>query len=171
MSVIQSPGLGPAFEHLYRNTNAEVLAFVARRVPPSDVEDVAARTYLAAWRRFDELPTAPDDRRAWIFGAARNCVRESRRAAARSRSLTDRLGAHVPVVLTGGLDDAVGGLVDIVRAWQTLSAGDQEVLALIALDGLEPAEAAQVLGVSSPTLRARLMRARNRLRNSLEGEA
>jgi RNA polymerase sigma-70 factor (ECF subfamily) len=48
-----------------------------------------------------------------------------------------------------------------------LSADDRELVTLIAWEGLTPAEAATVLGLSSGTARVRLHRARTRLRAAL----
>jgi RNA polymerase sigma-70 factor (ECF subfamily) len=49
----------------------------------------------------------------------------------------------------------------------TLSDDDRELLMLTAWDGLEPREAAVVLGVPARTVRTRLHRARNRLRAAI----
>ncbi|KUL27766.1 sigma factor-like helix-turn-helix DNA-binding protein [Actinoplanes awajinensis] len=52
--------------------------------------------------------------------------------------------------------------IDLVRAWWTLTAADREVLALVAFDGLAPAQAAVVLGCRRSTFTMRLTRARRR---------
>lgn len=49
------------------------------------------------------------------------------------------------------------------RAFGCLEEDDQELLRLVAWDGLTPAQAAQVLGCSPVAARSRLHRARNRL--------
>ena len=51
----------------------------------------------------------------------------------------------------------------IVRALSSLGAADQEILMLIAWDGLSRAQAAAALGVAPGTLAVRLYRARRRL--------
>ena len=48
----------------------------------------------------------------------------------------------------------------------TLPAADRAVVELVDLAGLQPKEAAQVLGIAPGTLRMRLMRARARLRKT-----
>ncbi len=60
-----------------------------------------------------------------------------------------------------GDDDALG------RALAELREGDRELLLLIAWEGLEPAQAAKVLGCSRNALDTRLHRARKRLAAAL----
>ena len=72
--------------------------------------------------------------------------------------------------------DEVGELIDridaerpgraLVTGVTTLPAADRAVVELVDLAGLQPKEAAQVLGVAPGTLRMRLMRARARLRKA-----
>ena len=72
--------------------------------------------------------------------------------------------------------DEVGELIDridaerpgraLVTGVTTLPAADRAVVELVDLAGLQPKEAAQVLGVAPSTLRMRLMRARARLRKA-----
>ncbi len=64
--------------------------------------------------------------------------------------------------------DLVAHRVDIAAAWPHLSPLHQEVIALIALDGLSAPEAAAVLDVSPTTVRVRLSRARRALRRHLD---
>ena len=70
--------------------------------------------------------------------------------------------------------DEVGELIDridaeragraLVSGLTTLPTADRAVVELVDLAGLQPSEAARVLGVAPGTLRMRLMRARARLR-------
>ena len=72
--------------------------------------------------------------------------------------------------------DEVGELIDridaerpgraLVTGVTTLPAADRPVIELVDLAGLQPKEAAKVLGLTPGTLRMRLMRARARLRNA-----
>jgi len=60
----------------------------------------------------------------------------------------------------------------VVAALGRLSERDREAITLIAWDGLQPAEAAAVLGQSAATFRVRLHRAKRRLRREMDrGEA
>lgn len=59
---------------------------MARRAEPDAVEDLVAETYLAVWRRWDDLPVGADRSRARLFGVARHVVhawaRQQHRGAA-----------------------------------------------------------------------------------------
>lgn len=152
------------FNRLYEEHRADLERFVYRRVPPAHVEDVVAETFLTAWRRLDDVPANP---RPWLFGIARNVLLRSIRTAGRWRSLQVRLAAE-PEAPTEELAGAVATRTDLGRAWSKLTPGEQEVLALIAWDGLSPTEAAAVLGCQTGTLRMRLMRARRHLLHLLD---
>jgi RNA polymerase sigma-70 factor, ECF subfamily len=152
------------FDRLYGAHRADLERFVYRRIPPAQVEDVVAETFLVAWRRLDDLP---DDPRPWLFGIARNLMLRSARATGRWHALQVRLAAEPPVPaeeLAGG----VATRTDLARAWARLTPGEREVLTLIAWDGLSVAEAAAVLGCHAGTFRMRLMRARRHLLHVLD---
>ena len=64
--------------------------------------------------------------------------------------------------------DGRGG--GIVAAFNRLRPDDQEILALVAVDGLSPKEIAQVLRCGATTVRVRLHRARTRFARELKSE-
>lgn len=155
------------FERLFREQHAAVVAYVRRRVPEEAVDDVVEETFLVAWRRLDRVPAAE---RAWLLGVARNVIATQRRGAGRRQALALRLGqmtsgrpvAHTQPEPPQALDPRLAGALD------KLSDKDREALTLIAWDGLEPSQAALVLGDSPGAFRVRLHRARRRLRRLLE---
>jgi RNA polymerase sigma factor (sigma-70 family) len=152
------------FRSLHRDTYADLLRFVERRVPVSEAEDVVSAVFLTAWRRFDEVP---DEARPWLFAVARNTMANRARGWMRRRALDVRLESFEA---RGPSDDPAGAAVriDLERAWRALSAADREVLALIAFDGLTAEQAAAVLGCRRSTFAMRLSRARARLQSALE---
>lgn len=152
------------FQALHRDTFADLLRFVERRVPAHDAEDIVSTVFLTAWRRFGELP---EDTRPWLFAVARKTMANRNRGWLRRRALDVRLVAtenrHEP-------DGAAGAAarVDLERAWQAMTPADREVLALVAFDGLTSDQAATVLGVRRSAFAMRLTRARRRLQDALE---
>ena len=54
------------------------------------MKDVAAETFLIAWRR---LPEVPDDPVPWLFGVARKVIAGHLRSAERREALRTRLEA------------------------------------------------------------------------------
>ena len=154
------------FTDLWEQAYPDVVRFAQRRAY-DQAEDVAADTFLVAWRRLDELPVDPDDARAWLFGVARHVMLNHRRSDERRQALAVRL-AREP--RSDGDEDAaaVAHRLDLARAWQRLSDVHQEALALTVLDGLDAPRAARVLGISAVAYRLRLSRARRALRAHLD---
>ena len=156
------------FKTLYRSIYPDLLRFVQRRADRDQAEDVVAEAFLVAWRRLDELPRAPEDARAWVFGIARNTLLNERRGRRRREALGVRL-ADPLATPTGDCDaDLVASRIDLAKAWGALPAGHQEVLALAVFEHLQAPQAAAVLDISAVAFRLRLSRARRELRAHLD---
>jgi RNA polymerase sigma factor (sigma-70 family) len=160
-----------AFEHAYRSSGTAVLGYALRRsASREDALDVVAETFATAWRRRADLPTEPDEVRPWLFGIARLCLANSIRSANRVGRLGRRLAdsfqeRSVPDPSTlheSRLDSRV-----VREALDALAPEDRELVTLIAWEGLTPAQAAAVVGLSAGTARVRLHRARTKLRAAL----
>lgn len=151
------------FRTLHRDTYADLLRFVERRVPADEAEDIVSTVFLTAWRR---LADVPEDARPWLFAVARRTMANQTRGWLRRQALDVRLGSAE----SHQADDAAGAAtrVDLERAWRALAAGDREVLALVAFDGLTSEQAATVLNCRRTTFAMRLTRARKRLQAALE---
>lgn len=151
------------FRALHRDTYADLLRFVERRVPADEAEDIVSTVFLTAWRRFADIPA---DARPWLFAVARHTMANQTRGWLRRRALDVRVGTPTPPEP----DTAAGAAtrIDLQRAWQTLSPADREVLALTAFDGLTTEQAATVLNCRRSTYAMRLTRARKRLAAALE---
>ena len=147
-----------AFGRVWDQDAPRVAAYVRRHVPPDDVQDVVAETFLHAWRRWDAVPRPPI---AWLIGTARKVIANSRRARRRRVALQDRL-----VLLQSAArpsDDAGVLATDRMAALRALAAlpeQQREALLLVAWDGLAPDEAAEALGIRPGTFRVRAHRAR-----------
>jgi hypothetical protein len=81
------------FRDLYEDHGPAVRAYLARRVEPDNVDDLAANTFMIAWRR---LPGEIEDPLPWLYGVARNEVRAHRRRLAGRQRLTEKLMAFTP---------------------------------------------------------------------------
>lgn len=151
------------FERLYRAQHGAVRAYLLRRAAPEVAQDALSETFLAAWRRFDELPADP---LPWLLGTARRTLANQRRAERRVDRLRDRMasrerpaGADAPEQL------ADAELVRIALAG--LAEQDRETLMLVAWDGLDSKQAAEAAGCTRATFAVRLHRARQRLDRAL----
>ncbi len=154
------------FEAVFEQHFDVVLRFALSRAEPETAKDVAAETFLAAWRSMDSLPAEP---RPWLITVARHKIADHYRAAGRR----DALAASLAITVPSGAGDPAEGVVETasVRAALTrLRPSDQEILRLLAWDGLSHAEAAQVLGCSTALFAVRLHRARRRLRAALDAQ-
>ena len=154
-----------SFAALFQAHYRAVCHYIAARAEPDVVEDVAADTFMVAWRRRDELPDQP---RPWLLGTAARCLANHRRSVMRSARVEERLAGQPPV--SASVEDA------LVRAQQgralfaaltSLRAGDRELLLLHHWDGLAARDIAAVLGCSRIVARARLHRAGRRLQEAV----
>ena len=151
------------FETIFRQVYAELMRFAVRRVGSSQAADLVSETFLVAWRRLDDLPGTTGEARAWLFGIARRIALATYRSEVRAQALAVRLAQPGRESTASSHEDGVVAAVDLSRAWNRLSAAQQEVLALTALEGLNATEAGAVLSISATAFRLRLMRARRAL--------
>ena len=161
MSVLTLPGSRKReFSRLFREHYPAVLAYLRRRVPSSHAEELAADVFGRAWAGFDSMRGTP---LPWLYGIARNVMREFYR----TRRETENLDDHELESYAGY--DAVDLSLDISEAFLRLPYADQEILTLHAWEGLDHPEIAEVLGISRNNVRVRLHRARTHL-SELTGE-
>ncbi|UFS60358.1 RNA polymerase sigma factor [Subtercola endophyticus] len=154
-----SPPPHAHFEQVYADHYAEVLRFVTRRAHPLNVDDVVSETFIAAWQRRDALPMPA---LPWLYRTARNVMLNSARGSGRRQALTMRIATHAPGTQTDDVE-ALERQLDLRAAFGTLSAADQEVLALHVWEDLDARSAAAAIGCSRATYSMRLTRARRRL--------
>jgi RNA polymerase sigma-70 factor (ECF subfamily) len=154
------------FEALYAEHNAAVRAYVRRRVDSQDADDVVADVFAIAWRRRSDVP---EDPLPWLLGVARRVMANRWRGATRQEALRDRMMSErsrfaPPASMTHQSRDVLGAL-------SAMREKDRETLLLVAWEGLAPAQAAAVLGVSPNTFSARLSRARRRFERALAAQS
>ena len=150
------------FRQLFQTTYRELVAYARRRtVGWAEADDVVSETYAVAWRRRADMdPVAPP--LPWLYGIAANVLRNHRRGAGRRLQLVDRLKQEP--IGAAAVDHAGAEIRD---ALDQLSDDDQEVLRLVAWEGLSHAEVGEVLGVSTNAVGIRIHRARQRLHAQL----
>jgi RNA polymerase sigma-70 factor (ECF subfamily) len=147
------------FSALFRENYPQIVAFARRRVGPDACQEIAAETFLVAWRRFDSVP---DSALPWLYQVATFTIANHRRREAKTvpYGASSSLDLLVSATTTEDESDAR----DLIKvAFTSLGLKDQEVLRLAAWDGLSSAEGAAVLGCSVTAYKVRLHRARTRL--------
>ncbi len=153
------------FTQLYEANYGAIYAFAARRVGTEAADEIAAETFLVAWRRHDAVPELP---LPWLYGVARNVLARHHRASGR-RLQTQAALAREPTGPQPGFSEPEDPA--LWEAWERLRPGDQEVLALIAWEELSVADAARVLGCPASVFSVRLHRALRRLERLLGADA
>jgi len=154
------------FHELFDSNFRPLLGYALRRVnSPDDAADIVAETMLVAWRRIDDVP-ADGTAKLYLYGVARLVLANHQRGRLRRAKLAERLRLELIEVAPdlAGLSDSSTAIRDGLAQ---LSDNDRELIMLTAWDGLDPREAAVVLGVPARTVRTRLHRARARLRAAL----
>jgi RNA polymerase sigma-70 factor, ECF subfamily len=149
-----------AFDALFRSSYASVLRYALRRLPTrAAAEDIAAETFVVAWRRLNAMPA---DVLPWLLGIARRLILNEQRSDRRRARLIERLSAE-PDDPAQASPEPSQEHRDVLEALGRLGERDQEVLRLTAWEGLTPNRAAAVLGCSRGAFAVRLHRARRRL--------
>jgi RNA polymerase sigma factor (sigma-70 family) len=151
--------------HIYR--------YLARRAGPQVADDLVAETFLAAFAKRDRYDLRYSDARPWLYGIATNLAGQHRRDEARQFRIRQAAVAdpevpgHAERVAADVTAQATRALLG--RALATLTAGDRDVLLLIAWEQLTYQEVSRALAIPVGTVRSRLHRARTKVRQVLAG--
>lgn len=126
----------------------------------ADAEDAVGEAVLLAWQKLETLKR-PEAVRSWLLKITVRCAYSQRRKQGRVVYLDDleQVAGTVPALELEGTD-----------LWSTLRQLPEEqrlVLTLYYYEDLTVAEAARVLGVPQGTIKSRLSRGRERLRQIL----
>lgn len=153
-----------AFDAVYDAFNARLYSFLARLSNSRDVaEDLTEETWLRLVAHARRLQ--PDTRLGpWLFTVARNL----HASYCRSRFLEDSHAAGLLGLWPSGTrrpspleaTEANEAQRRIAAALASLPVAHREALMLVAVEGMGPAEAAEVCGVTPEAMRQRLSRAR-----------
>jgi RNA polymerase sigma factor (sigma-70 family) len=166
-----------AFAEFYRRHVDKMLGFALRRLDrPEDVADLVATVFVRVIESADRFDPGRGRALPWLFGVAANALAEERRRRARTERAAQRLAGRRYLDADDHLRveerlDAAANARRLHAAIHELSAREREAIALVVLDGLAPAQAAQALGVRPIAVRARLARARRKLRQAMDAGA
>jgi RNA polymerase sigma-70 factor (ECF subfamily) len=166
-----------AFDAIHAAFNARLFTFLLRLSRRRDVaEDLLEEMWLRLVKHAPRL--RPDTRLApWLFTVARHL----HVSYLRSRMLEDSVSASVlaiwpfsPIasVASSPFEAAAASELHrrIERGLASLPATSREVLLLVAIGGLNHADAAEACGISQEALRQRLSRARAQLARAIDGD-
>lgn len=158
-------GDGDAFGRLWDRHRDSVFRQALRHVDnPSDAEDVTGMTFLEAWRLRERVRVVNESVLPWLLTTCKNVARNHERSRRRYRAVLDTLPPPQASDVVEDIDlrqqaaKALGALPDL----------DRELLTLTAVQGLNVREAGEQLGLTHTAARARLSRAKARLRTAAE---
>ena len=153
------------FAACFQRFYGDVVRYARRRVGPEVALDVAAEVFVVAWRRVDHL-TSVDNQLAWLYGVARLTVANTMRSERRRSALQQRAAREARPNETR----ESSGRAETLAALSRLASNDQEVLRLVAWEGLKGIDLAVALGISEVAARSRLHRARHRFERAFVAE-
>ena len=164
-------GDGNAFQTLYERYRDPIFRFAYRLLGSAEAaEDVTHDCFLSLIQEPRRFDPARASLRTYIYAAARNQAAKRYHSSGREAGL-DELGdgpemgeQHSPV--THVLENELA--LEVERAIATLPPLQREALVLFEYEDLSLAEIAAVVGADSNTVKARLFRAREKLRNRLD---
>jgi RNA polymerase sigma-70 factor (ECF subfamily) len=165
-------GDGDAFEAVYNVFHPRLFGFLARLSHRRDVaEDLLEETWLRLVTHARDLA---DDTclAAWLFTVARNLYASWRRNRALDWERISELTPSWPAPSQSPFEGAACSETKrrLESALARLPLQHREVLLLVAVEGLTPLAAAEVIGVAPEALRKWLQRAREPLVEEMETE-
>ena len=167
-SLVVGSRIDPArFGEIFDRHFGAIHRYLGRRVGGQLADELAAETFLEAFRTRGRYDESYPDARPWLYGIAANLLRHHRREERRRLMAYQRTGVDRwadPSEESDRRVDAAASGPAIARALVSLRTGDRDVLLLFAWGELTYEEIARALGIPIGTVRSRLNRARRRVR-------
>jgi RNA polymerase sigma factor (sigma-70 family) len=165
---LDSPSL---FAGVFERHYPTLHRYLARRLGTDLADELAAEAFAVAFAKRGRYDGAFEDARPWLFGIATRLVhrhwrREERELRAYARTGVDPASPPHDERVAARADSAVAGPA-LAAALASLSRDERDVLLLHAWEELGYPEVAAALSISLGTVKSRLHRARQRVRQSL----
>ncbi len=158
-----------AFDHVFAAYRRRLYGYVVRMTRRKDVaEDILQETFLRLAQHATKL--LPDTRLgAWLFTVAHRLVVSWSRAQAVRAQLAGDLPRRADEPARSPLEALADSQAQLAleRALAELPPAYREVALLVGVEGLQPAEVAEILGQKPDAVRQRLARARTQLAAAL----
>jgi RNA polymerase sigma-70 factor (ECF subfamily) len=152
----------------WQDVAARLRPFLARRVAPTEIDDVLQDVLLRVQRG---LPGLRDEERftSWLFQIARSSVAEHLRVRARHPLANASDDGDAVAESTDDDREAARSLACCVSVFVArLSSPYREAVTLVELEGLTMREAAEMVGVSVSGMKSRVQRGRAQLRQMFD---
>jgi len=148
----------------WQDVAARLRPFIARRVSPTEIDDVMQDVFIRMQRG---LPTLREEDRftSWLFQIARSSVAEHMRTRARHPIADPDADADQPAEPSDDDREAARELSGCVSLFVAqLPSPYREAVTLVELEGLTMREAAEMAGISVSGMKSRVQRGREQLR-------
>jgi RNA polymerase sigma-70 factor (ECF subfamily) len=160
-----------AFQILYQRYRDPIFRFAYRMLGSVEAaEDVAHECFLSLIRHPGRFDSTRASFRTYLYAAARNQVAKQYLSLGRETNLDDLsqepIAADRNQPVARVLDDELAA--EVARAIASLPPLQREALVLFEYEDLSLAEVGDIVGVDANTVKARLFRAREKLRSKLE---
>jgi RNA polymerase sigma factor (sigma-70 family) len=163
--------MGHSFDEAFEAEFAPLHRYLARRVGTSAADELAAETFAVAFRNWEHLdPARPVQ--PWLYGIAANLMRHHWRKERRMLRAYARTGVDPVLPAEDEADERADAGVrhrELAAALAGLRREEREILLLHAWAELTDAEIADALDLPVGTIKSRLSRTREKLRNQLHG--
>lgn len=154
-------------DKLWNEFRGELAGYIAKRVPPSDSDDILQDVFVRVQQNVGQL-TAVKSIRSWLFAITRNRIADYYRGRTSPVPL-DESKLTLPVNEEKKEDEEeLLAFAQCVRPFvMALPPLYREALTLVELEGLTQKDAAEQLGVSHSAMKSRVQRGRALLHDSL----
>ncbi|MEU9018853.1 sigma-70 family RNA polymerase sigma factor [Actinomadura sp. NPDC048394] len=159
-----------AFGELFRRHAPRLHAYVRRRLGPVLADDLVSEAFATAFRQRERFDGRAEFG-AWLWGIASNLIAKHHRHETRMYRAFARTGvdpAEEGVAERAGDRAAAAALgPELAKALAVLSAQERNAVLLLAWAEMSYAEIAAALGLPLGTVKAKIHRARTKLRKAL----
>ncbi|MDJ0767670.1 MAG: RNA polymerase sigma factor [Ilumatobacter sp.] len=172
--VIERSATTPGdFALIFDRHVGDIRRFVLRRLGPDRCDDVVSEVFRIAFEQRETFDPTVASARPWLYGIAANLVRREHRThvrhlAALRREHGRRRTSSDPWTEAASRVDASNAAGALCDALLELPDAERETLLLVAWEQLTPTEIASATDVPAATVRTRLRRARQHVRDRLD---
>ncbi|TMM02019.1 MAG: sigma-70 family RNA polymerase sigma factor [Actinobacteria bacterium] len=174
VSIARSVDEPAVFAELFERHFSLVYRFLTLRAGEQSASDLAAETFVIAFRRRADYDVTRSNARPWLLGIAANLAREQHRSERRRQETVLRLTRERPADSEEDAlkrDDAGASSEKLRAALAELVPEERDLLLLFACVGLSYGEIAEALSLPLGTVRSRIHRLRHKLRGRLSPPA
>ena len=147
------------FTSIYRQLLPQITKYLVRRVSPPDVEEIASRIFEIAWMKRSEAPKGFE--LPWLYRIGGFVVANHRRSEKAKESF---LALFRPKDSAPSAEDIALSDLGLSEAWGKLTPAERQVISLSSFEGLDNANSARVLEISTNAFALRLSKAKAKLR-------